>query len=61
MAEKRRDYLREYYGFQCICAACTLATNEEDRMQVRLHQNKGLEALNIFEMEELVDGLDRIG
>lgn len=61
IAKKRQEYLREYYGFQCVCAACTLATHEEDRIQVRRHQSKGMEALNIFEMEELVDGLDRIG
>jgi len=58
---KRRDYLREYYGFHCVCLACTSATDEEDRTQIRQHQSKGMDSLNIFELEELIDGLDRIG
>ena len=70
VALKRKDYLRENYGFDCICSACTNSTNEEIRskvreLQLRLSSScdsiKSGTGLSLYEMEELVDGLDMIG
>jgi len=70
VALKRKDYLKENYGFDCICSACTNSTNEEIRskvreLQLRLSSScdsiKSGTGLSLYEMEELADGLDMIG
>ena len=70
VALKRKDYLKENYGFDCICSACTNSTNEETRSKVRKLQlrlssssdsKNGGPGLSLYEMEELADGLDMIG
>lgn len=30
----RREYLRRYYGFQCVCRACTLEDNELEEEEI---------------------------
>ena len=68
VALKRMDYLKENYGFDCICSACTNNTNEEVRSKVRKLQQKLSSSdrinngtgLSLYEMEELADGLDVI-
>ena len=66
VATKRRDYLKEYYGFYCICQACTSCSHNDTRSKIRALQLKssanGLKCgLSLYEMEELADSLERIG
>merc|ERR1719376_1749628 len=59
-ADTRKAYLREWYGFNCVCVACSKCIGDADRRDVRKLQQRGLDNLNLYEFEELVDGLDRI-
>ena len=61
VAVKRRDYLKESYGFYCVCIACSQGSDEQVRAKIRTLQLKGVEKLSIYELEELLDGLDMIG
>jgi len=59
-SETRKAYLREWYGFECVCLACSKAIGDADRRAVRKMQERGLDNLDLYQLEELVDGLDRI-
>ena len=59
----RHDYLKEKYGFNCICSACSNSSNELIRSRVRALQKRSPNHchLSLLEMEELADGLEMIG
>jgi len=59
MGEARREYLRKWYKFQCLCRACTLQdqcleTNEILREEIKELQAAGVENLSNEELERLV-------
>ena len=59
--QSRRDYLLYWYGFNCVCPACCNLEGETDRRRIMEIKAKGLESLSAYQLEELVDTLDRIG
>ena len=59
-AKTRMEYLREWYGFRCVCPSCLGRDQDPERRKIRKLQQQGLESLNVYELEELADGLDRI-
>jgi len=58
----RREYLRKFYGFHCVCRACTLedkelAEEENLRESIKELQALGVESLSPEEVVVLLDGL----